>query len=112
MKKSLVPLSLVLVAGLFTLVPSPARSESQSGNDKKRDKAVAVKIPESLKAEHEELHAELDRAIKAGERRVKLPRRLPRSCTVTSRRRKNTLCRLSGSCPRSRKGSLSRKRKR
>lgn len=58
---------LVLMGSLVALVVMPARPAQVFGqHQKKGDPGMKFKIPEPLKAEHEDLHAELVKATQAG----------------------------------------------
>jgi hypothetical protein len=57
---------LFTTAGLSTVTPFVGKSAEPENHEVKWSGNMNVKIPESLKAEHEELHEELVRAIRAG----------------------------------------------
>ena len=68
------PVLIVLLAAAFrtSLVDSHARAEEQN------DKALRWKTPQSLQAEHEELHAQLVMATKAGGKTAEAARAVAR----------------------------------
>lgn len=64
--KSLTVLAVLITFSLFTPVSGSAHRGETDADMTEGDKAMDLKIPQSLKAEHMELHEELARAIKAG----------------------------------------------